>query len=99
MGFTNSSRSIVVRYGITVSVVIPTYLRSEALAKCVDSVLAGSLLPQEILIVGRESDHQTREAIDKIKSIPHPGVEIRSAWVSVPGHVPPVETGARTAAG
>src|ERR1700691_1916808 len=99
MGFTNSSRPIAVRDAITVSVVIPTYLRSEALAKCVSSVLAGSLLPQEILIVGRERDRQTLEAIKKIESIPRPGVEIRSAWVSVPGHVPPVETGARTASG
>jgi len=28
---------------------------------------------------------------------PHAGVNIRSAWVAVPGHIPPVETGARSA--
>jgi cellulose synthase/poly-beta-1,6-N-acetylglucosamine synthase-like glycosyltransferase len=69
------------------------------LLKCVESILAGSRRPDEILVVGRDGDGQTREAIEKLETAPHPGVVIHSAWVSVPGHVPPVETGARMASG
>ena len=47
--------------------------------------------------MGREGDLQTREAITAIETAPHAGVTIRSAWVTEPGHVPPVEMGIRTA--
>ncbi len=80
-----------------VSVVIPTYLRPETLLKCVESIFAGSRRPDEIVIVGRKGDAGTENAIAAIEAAPHAGVKIRSAWVTEPGHVPPVETGARTA--
>jgi GT2 family glycosyltransferase len=82
-----------------VSVVIPTYLRPGMLLKCVESILAGSRRPDEIVVVGREGDHETCDAIARIVAAPHSDVAIRSAWVTVPGHVPPVETGVRTASG
>lgn len=63
------------------------------------SILEGSQKPDEIVIVGREGDRETDEAIAKIEAVPHAGVTIRSAWVTQPGHVPPVETGVRTASG
>ena len=65
--------------------------------KCVESIFAGSRRPEEMVIVGREGDRQTRKAIAAIEAAPHAGVTIRSAWVTEPGHVPPVETGVRTA--
>ena len=67
------------------------------LLKCVESILAGSRRPDEIVVVGREGDDAEREAIAAIESALHAGVRIRSAWVTEPGHVPPVEKGARTA--
>jgi cellulose synthase/poly-beta-1,6-N-acetylglucosamine synthase-like glycosyltransferase len=82
---------------LRVSVVIPTYLRPEMLLKCVESILAGSRRPDEIVVVGREGDRQTREAIENIEAVTQPGVVIRSGWVTAPGHVPPVETGVRIA--
>jgi GT2 family glycosyltransferase len=84
---------------ITTTVLIPTYKRPEALATCVCSILAGSLLPVEILIVGREGDACTADAITTIKAAQPSNVRIRSAWVTEPGHVPPVEMGIRTASG
>jgi GT2 family glycosyltransferase len=84
---------------LRVSVVVPTYRRPEVLMECVASLLEGSRQPDEIVIVGREGDIETAEAIAKLETAQHAGVPIRSAWVSVPGHVPPVETGVRAAMG
>lgn len=81
------------------SVVIPTYRRPEVLLKCVASLLAGSQKPDEIVIVGRKGDAGTEKATAAIVAAQHPGVRIRAEWVTEPGHVPPVEEGARTASG
>ena len=67
------------------TVLIPTYLRPKMLLKCVETILAGSHRPEEIVVVGREGDRQTREAIAAIEAAPHAGVTIRSAWVTEPG--------------
>jgi GT2 family glycosyltransferase len=94
---TNRSKAIAAPEPLPVSVLIPTYLRPEALTKCVTSILAGSRLPREIVIVGRAGDKATEEAIAAIDAASHGNVTIRSAWVTEPGHVPPVETGVRLA--
>jgi GT2 family glycosyltransferase len=82
---------------LRVSVVIPTYLRPEMLLKCVESILAGSRQPDEIVVVGRKGDTGTENAIAMIDGAQHSSVKIRSEWVTEAGHVPPVETGARAA--
>jgi len=84
---------------LQVSIIIPTYLRPEALLKCVESIRAGSRRPEEIVIVGRAGDKRTEEAIAAIEAAEHAGLRIRSAWVTTPGHIPPVETGVRAASG
>jgi GT2 family glycosyltransferase len=84
---------------LQIAVVIPTYRRPDMLLKCVASLLAGSRRPDEIVIVGRVGDCDTVETIAKINASLGSDVKIRSAWVSIPGHIPPVETGVRTASG
>jgi len=84
---------------MSTSVVIPTYRRPEMLRNCVASLLAGSQQPDEIVIVGRKGDVGTEDAIATIDAARHSGVKIRSAWVTEPGHVPPVEAGVRSATG
>jgi GT2 family glycosyltransferase len=79
------------------TVLIPTYLRPEALLKCVESILEGSRQPDEIVVVGWQGDQGTEEAVAAIEAARHASVKICSAWVTVPGHIPPVETGARAA--
>jgi GT2 family glycosyltransferase len=81
------------------TVVVPTYFRPEVLQTCVASLLAGSHKPDEIIIVGRKGDAGTEDAIARIDAAQHSGVRIRSAWVTDPGHIPPVETGVRSATG
>ena len=96
---TNPSASLTAAPVVPVTVVIPTYLRPEVLGNCVESILAGTQLPAEILIVGRQGDRGTEEAVSAMEAMPLGGVKIRSAWVTEPGHVPPVSTGARNASG
>src|SRR5271156_5102976 len=82
------------------SVIIPTYCRPEMLLNCVESLLAGVRKPDEIVIVGRKGDTSTENAIARIDSAGYSsGVRMHSAWVTEPGHVPPVETGIRAALG
>jgi GT2 family glycosyltransferase len=61
--------------------------------------LKGSRLPDEIVIVGRRGDTGTENAIAAINAGQQPGVKILSAWVTTPGHVPPVVAGVQTASG
>lgn len=69
------------------------------LTKCVESILSGSLRPDELIIVGRVGDKPTERAIARIQAGAHDSVSICSAWVSEPGHIPPVERGLRAASG
>jgi GT2 family glycosyltransferase len=79
------------------SVVIPTYRREGALINCVHSLLQGSEFPTEILIVGREGDKETVRALDLLLDGFQSKISIRSAWVNIPGHIPPIEMGLRLA--
>lgn len=81
------------------TVVIPTHRRPDVLRKCVASLLAGAQKPDEIVIAGRKGDTGTETAIAAIEAAEHTGVKIRAAWVTEPGHVPPVEAGVRAASG
>lgn len=81
------------------SVVIPTYLRPEALQECIESLLHGAARPNEVIIVGRESDQATRYVVESVCANQASPVCFRSAWVKVPGHIPPVEAGLHLASG
>lgn len=94
---TNGSKAIAGHDDLQVSVIIPTYLRPKTLLKCVESILTGACRPAEIVIVGREGDRATEDAIATIKVAAHADVRIQSASVTEPGHIPPVETGVRRA--
>lgn len=78
-----------------VAVVIPTYQRPEMLRACVRSLLAGERQPDEIVVVGRVGDRGTEDAIRELQA--EAGEGLRSAWVTEPGHIPPVRAGAQAA--
>jgi glycosyltransferase involved in cell wall biosynthesis len=69
------------------------------LLKCVASLLAGAHKPNEIVVVGRKGDGGTENAIAAINAAQQSSVRIRSVWITEPGHIPPVETGVRSATG
>ncbi|MGH9703071.1 MAG: glycosyltransferase family 2 protein [Candidatus Acidiferrales bacterium] len=74
-----------------VSVVIPTYRRPAALLDCLRSLLQGTEQPAEIIVAGRLGDSDTEQAIAKFTSTENSGVIVHPVWVTVPGHIPPVE--------
>ncbi len=54
---------------MTISVVIPTYNEEKNIATCLDSVLAGSLLPDEIIIADGNSTDRTIEVAGRYPSV------------------------------
>ena len=81
------------------TVVIPTYRRPAPLLDCIRSLIEGSLVPDEILVIGRQGDAQTAETL-KTGAEACPGrTLLRSGWVTEPGHLPPVQKGVALAAG
>jgi GT2 family glycosyltransferase len=79
------------------SVVIPTYRRPDMLRQAVASLFAGTRHPDEVIVVGRQCDSETVAAVVEMQATY--GECLRSAWVTVPGHIPPVETGIKAASG
>ncbi|MBD3291873.1 MAG: glycosyltransferase [Armatimonadia bacterium] len=48
----------------TATVLVPSYRRPDALAACLDGLIAGSRLPEQIVVVLRDTDEQSHEAFD-----------------------------------
>ena len=78
---------------LPVSVVIPTYRRPGPLTDCLRSLVPGSQRPHEIIVVGREGDTPTREALARAQEFCAGKTALRAAWVTEPGHIPPVKKG------
>jgi GT2 family glycosyltransferase len=75
-----------------VTVLIPSYLRPEQLTACVESIADGEVLPKTVLVVHREDDKDTMQAIETLKTSVDAFL-VERASVDVAGHIPPVETG------
>ena len=71
---------------MSVTVAIPTYRRSDLLARCLDGVLVQEPVPDEILVVARREDTDAHKVIEDA-SIRGP---VRWVEVTQPGHVPPI---------
>lgn len=48
---------------LTVTVLVPSYRRPELLLRCLDGILAGTRIPDQIVVVLRESDTQSQEMV------------------------------------
>lgn len=78
--------------GNNVTILIPTYKRPEKLSDCVHSILDGTLLPREIVLVHRSGDEPTVDVIDELATTTT-DVTITKARVDEPGHIPPIREG------
>jgi glycosyltransferase involved in cell wall biosynthesis len=54
---------------MTISVVIPTYQRVDFLKECIESVLAQTLLPDEIIIGDDSNDFDTEVMIAEFRLV------------------------------
>ncbi len=75
------------------TVVIPTYRRPRPLLDCVHSLVEGKDRPDEIIVVGREDDTPTRQAVDRAQELYAGKTTVRTGWVAEAGHLPPVQKG------
>src|SRR5690242_11854921 len=82
-----------------VTVVIPTYRRPVSLIECIRSMVDGSQQPNEIIVVGRDDDGPTKEALFRVHELCAGKMLTHTGWVTEPGHIPPVKKGLELASG
>lgn len=81
------------------SVVIPTYRRPGPLRDCIRSLVQTGPAPHEIIVVGREGDASTADAVAQAQELWQGKTTLKVGWVTEPGHVPPVRKGLALASG
>ncbi|GAB4177566.1 MAG: glycosyltransferase [Coleofasciculaceae cyanobacterium] len=81
---------------MTITVVIPTYRRPNDLARCLESLKHQTRLPDEVLVVVRDSDTQTQTMLEEFDATSLP---LKTVMVSVPGQVAALNTGLDNAQG
>ena len=62
---------------VSVAVAISTRERPEALARCLDALLAGETLPAEIVVVDQSRDRRSAEVVERATAGSPRGVELR----------------------
>lgn len=70
-----------------ISVIVPTYMRTEYLRKCLDSLFSQTRLPDEIIIVTRSEDIYSFEVVKKIEEQNRFDIKIKNVVTSRPGIV------------
>jgi len=79
-----------------VTVVVPTWRRAPWLARCLTAVLAQEVQPREVLVVGRQEDHDSQRVVEELAITAR--VPLRWVEVDRPGHIAPIEAGLRATA-
>jgi GT2 family glycosyltransferase len=83
---------------LSVTVVIPTYLRPRWLVGCMKSLVAQTRCPDEVIAVMRDDDGPTHEAFVAFgQSCDLRGIAFRVAIVTQPGFLPPLAAGIKAA--
>jgi GT2 family glycosyltransferase len=83
---------------LSVTVVVPTYMRPKWLMGCMKSLLAQTRPPDEVLAVMRDDDVATHEAfVALVQSCDLRGIVFRKVTVSEPGFLPPLQAGMEAA--
>ena len=72
---------------MNISVIVPTYKRTEYLKKCLKSLVPQTRLPEEIIVVTRSEDIESREVVKKMEEQDELDIEIKNVVVSHPGIV------------
>lgn len=77
----------------SVIVVIPTYCRPGFLIECIRSIVGGIQPPHKVMVIGREDDTPTKDALIQAQEMCAGKTVLRAGWVTEAGHLPPVEKG------
>jgi glycosyltransferase involved in cell wall biosynthesis len=85
---------------VTATVLIPSYRRPDRLRNCLDSVIAGSTVPEQIVVVLRDSDRESHEAVRNWAEENDPGGSLlQIAGVDEPGPMAAANAGLKLAVG
>ena len=85
--------------GLHATVLVPSYRRPDSLLRCLEAVLAGSRLPEQIVVALRDSDAESRAALAAwLHGNPHAGL-IDVATVAEPGQAAATNAGLAIARG
>jgi GT2 family glycosyltransferase len=79
---------------LTISVVVPTYRRVDSLIRCIAAVEGQTRPPQALIVVCRETDAESRAAVDRYRS----SIPLVVAIVTEPGQVAALNAGLAHAA-
>ena len=82
---------------MTVTVVVPTYKRPDYLERCVRSVFAQTRLPDEIILVSRDTDEPTNLKIASLQNELDKTIPILNPHVTEAGFLPPIKKGIEVA--
>ena len=100
-GRSNCERSrtmVTMSNSLSLTVVIPTFQRPTWIPRAIRSLAAQAPLPAEVIVVVRDTDRPSNEALSKLGESSLPFV-LRKGVVSEPGFMPPVQEGIRLAQG
>lgn len=87
---------------MTVTVLVPSYRRPHALQSCLQGILAGSRLPDEIVVVLRDIDEESRQLFGEWLSqgyLAHVAPRLRLALADRPGQIAAMNAGLAAATG
>lgn len=79
-----------------ITVIIPTYRRPQDLACCLNALKQQTRLAEEILVIVRDTDSETRSFLESYNFAPLP---LRTVKVTIPGQVAALNTGLDLATG
>lgn len=86
---------------MTFTVLIPSYRRPDSLLRCLDSLLLGSRVPDEIVVVLRDLDEDSQRALVGWRAthpLP-PGTNLRQTLADRPGQIVAMNCGLQVATG
>jgi len=83
---------------MTFSVIVPSYKRPDDLRRCLRAILAGRRLPDELVVVVRDTDLESRTVAAEVSAEEH-GALIRRVLVTPPGQVAAINAGLEVAQG
>lgn len=94
---------------LTVTAVVPSYGRPESLLRCLEGLLAGERAPEQVVVVLRDTDSASREALAEWTpsagegraqgSAPAAGPALRLVLVAEPGQIAALNAGLAVATG
>jgi len=85
---------------VLISVVVPTYRRTGSLRICLQSLMAGRRVPDEIVVVTREEDTESADVADRFEAhLGARGIRLVRTIVDRPGHPHALNAGLKAATG